>query len=223
MIFSPVGDPAFPAGTVVVANNGGLIPEHPGEDDLDPNTPLPSTSAFHGRQSSIVYWDDLKGETPPPGAAPRGGKNGNVFWKVSGTTLIVQWNDRQVTALTDGRAANSVRLQAQIFGGVSIAPGAKYAQFLYADVNQAVPNGGASATIGFQSGISGFTDFQWSYNTPGAVSNGTVLTVMSPGGGGGSPNSVPAVSDAGLAALALLFLMLGAVVFRRSRRELPIH
>ena len=77
---------------------------------------------------------------------------------------------------------------------------------------------------GSKAASGGFTDFQWSYNTPGAVSNGTVLTVMSPGGGGARRTPVPAVSDAGLAALALLFLMLGsAVVFRRSRRELPIH
>jgi hypothetical protein len=217
VINTTIGNAVFPAGSVVVGNNGGLgFPSVAGQDDLAPlNAAIPSNTAFSGRQTAMPYWDDLKGDDFfAAGEAPRGGKNGSVQWKEISNVLIVQWTNRPVVGTQ--RVNGTVRFQAQIFGGVAIAPGAIYAQYLYDDINQATPNGGASATIGFQGGYSGFSDFQWSFNTAGAVSNGNVLTATSPA----TPpsNAFPAVSDVGQVVLVLLFLTAGAVVFRRGRR-----
>jgi hypothetical protein len=178
VINTTVGNAAFPAGSVVVANNGGLgFPSVPGENDLDPaNAPLPATGAFNGRQSAIAFWDDLKGDD----YALRGGKNGGVYWKEVGSVLIVQWHDRPV--VSGLRVGDTVRFQIQVYGGVAVAPGAQYAQFVYDDVNQPAPNGGAEATIGYQAGISGFANFQASHNTPAAVSNGSAQTSRRQGG-----------------------------------------
>ncbi|HKQ46776.1 MAG TPA: hypothetical protein VJZ71_01765 [Phycisphaerae bacterium] len=179
VINTTVGNAAFPAGTVVVANNGGLgFPAVPGENDLDSaNAPLPATGAFNGRQSAIAFWDDLKGDD----FALRGGKNGGVYCKEVGTVLVVQWHDRPVVSSL--RGSGTVRFQIQIYGGVPVGPGSRYAEFVYGDVNQPAVDGGAEATIGYQAGISGFADFQVSHNTPAAVSNGSTQTARVPMGG----------------------------------------
>lgn len=152
VITTTIGNAAFPAGTVVVGNNGGLaFPSVAGENDLDPtNATIPSLSAFNGRQSALGYWDDLKGDDFAGAASPRGGKNGSVRWQQIGNVLIVQWSDRPVAGAL--RVNDTVTFQAKIFGGVGVAPGAQYGQFIYDDVNQATPNGGASATIAYQGG-----------------------------------------------------------------------
>ena len=62
------------------------------------------------------------------------------------------------------------------------------------------------ATIGFQKRAAGINNVQWSFNTPGAVSNGMVLSVV-------DANSIPAVSDAGNVALVLLILLLQAFLY----------
>lgn len=222
VITTTIGNPIFPAGTVVVANNGGLgFPGVPGENDLAPNNaPIPSNTAFNGRQSAIVFWDDLKGEdlTASRAAAPRGGKNGNVFWQQVGTKLVVQWNDRPVSGAAARGPSDTVSFQIQIFDGVAIAPGAQYAQFIYGDVSQPAPNGGASATIGYQGGISGVSDFQWSFNNPGVVFNGSVLTASSPlAPSEPNPNAIPAVSDAGRVVMVLLLLTAGIFLFKQGR------
>lgn len=177
VINTTVGNVAYPAGTVVVANNGGLgFPSVPGNNDLDPtNATLPATGAFNGRQSAIAFWDDLKGDD----FALRGGKNGGVYWKEVGSVLIVQWHDRPV--VTSLRTIETVRFQIQIFGGVPVDSGANFAQFVYGDVDQPGVDGGAGATIGYQAGISGFANLQAGHNTPAAVSSGSAQTAWSPG------------------------------------------
>ena len=63
--------------------------------------------------------------------------------------------------------------------------GPALARFVYADVQQPRAGGGASATIGYQAG--GFAvDVQWGLNIPGAVSDGTVLTLTDMGAVGTS-------------------------------------
>lgn len=206
-----IGNAVFPVGTIVVANNGGLaFPSVGGQDDLAPlNASIPSASAFNGRQSLLAYWDDLKGDDLP---LPRGGKNGSVRWQmITPTVLIVQWTDRSVFGSLAAGVDPKVTFQIKIFGGVGSAPGAIYAQLIYDDVDNPTPNGGASATIGYQNGASDSNDVQWSFNTAGAVHNGTVLSLI-------QANSIPAVSDAGNVALILLFLTAGVFVFRRGRR-----
>ena len=205
-----IGNAVFPVGTVVVANNGGVaFPSVGGQNDLTPtNHPIPSANAFNGRQSLLPFWDDLEGDDFA--GLARGGKNGSVWWKVIGSVLYVQWDYRPVLGGAILGVNETVRFQLQIFGGVTPAPGAIYAQLIYADIQQPIPNGGASATIGYQNGASDSNDVQWSFNTAGAVSNGTVLSLV-------QANSIPAVSDAGNVALVLLFLTAGVLIFRRSR------
>ncbi|HKQ46774.1 MAG TPA: hypothetical protein VJZ71_01755 [Phycisphaerae bacterium] len=207
-----IGNAVFPVGSVVVANNGGLaFPSVGGQNDLTPtNHPIPSVNAFNGRQSLLAYWDDLEGDDFA--ALPRGGKNGSVYWEIINTViLVVQWEVRVILGSGANRVNETVTFQIQIFGGATAAPGAIYAQLVYADVEQPTPNGGASATIGYQNGGAGFNNVQWSFNTAGAVNNGKVLTLR-------QANSIPAVSDAGNVALILLFLAAGIFVFRRGRR-----
>lgn len=209
-----IGNAVFPVGSIVVGNNGGIgFPSVGGQNELAPlNQPIPSGSAFSGRQSLLPYWDDLEGDDF--GSLARGGKNGSVRWQVliifGGPVLIIQWDRPTVSALPTG-VADTVRFQIQIYDGVAAAPGAVYARMIYEDIDDPTPNGGASATIGYQNGGAGFNDVQWSFNTAGAVNNGKVLTLR-------QANSIPAVSDVGNVALILLFLTAGAVVFRRGRR-----
>jgi len=48
---------------------------------------------------------------------------------------------------------------------------------VYDDIQQPLPNGGESATIGYQAGGFG-NDVTWSLNTASSVSNGTVLSLV---------------------------------------------
>jgi hypothetical protein len=206
-----IGNAVFPVGTIVAANNGGLaFPSVGGQNDLAPlNAAIPSASAFNGRQSLLAYWDDLKGDDS---LLQRGGKNGSVRYQlITPTVLVVQWTDRSVSGSLVAGADPKVTFQIKIFGGVGPAPGAIYAQLIYDDVDNPTPDGGASATIGYQNGASDSNDVQWSFNTAGAVHNGTVLSLV-------QANSIPAVSDAGNVALVLLFLTAGVLVLRRGRR-----
>ncbi len=65
---------------------------------------------------------------------------------------------------------------------------------IYADVEQPRADGGGSATIGYQDGGAGFNSVEWSFNTSGAVSNGTVLSLIP------EPTSLLLVIIGGLAA-----------------------
>lgn len=214
VITLPVGNALFPAGTLVVANNGGIaLTTRPGKNDLSPeNAAIPSISAFTGRQSLLAYWDDLKGDDFVAAAEGQSrGKPGNVYYKVTGSTTTVQWSGRSVTdSAVAALESGTVTFQIKIFGGVVPVPGAIYAQMIYDDVQQSIPAGGVSATIGFQKGEANSNDYQWSFNAAGAVSDGTVLSVM-------HTTVIPAVSDAGNVALILLILTAGVFVFRRGR------
>ena len=84
----------------------------------------------------------------------------------------LQWDGKQFTDSTD-----TVTFQLQIFEGVR-GGNPIYAQMIYADVEQPRADGGGSATIGYQDGGAGFNSVQWSFNLSGAVSNGTVLSLI---------------------------------------------
>lgn len=207
-----VGNALFPPGTVVVANNGGLgFPSIGGQNDLAPlNAPIPSSGAFNGRQAALAYWDDLAGEDILLAGEQRGGKNGNVYWQVIAGNLYVQWHNRNVSTPAAG-GDSLVRFQIQVFGGVVPGPTAIYAQYIYDDVEREIPNGGAGATIGYQKKPAGTDNHvMWSFNNPGAVSNGTVLSIV-------DANAIPTISESGRIVMVLLFLFGGLVIFRGRR------
>lgn len=157
-IFTTIGNTLLPAGRVIVANNGGVGFDPP-DTDLPPNNePIRDDSVFGGGQALLAYWDDI------------GNDVGGVFYQEQGNTLIIQWENRAIGGTRDVR----VTFQIQIFEQTEATT--PYFQFLYKNISAA--GGGASATIGYQDGGAGFNDETWSYNTPGAVSDNGVLTVV---------------------------------------------
>lgn len=157
-IFTTIGNDLLPAGRVIVANNGGIGFDPPGTNLPPNNEPIRNDDVFGGGQALLAFWDDI------------GNDVGGVFYQEQGNTLIVQWENRAIGGTRDIR----VTFQIQIFAPTEATT--PYFQFLYEDVSAA--GGGASATIGYQDGGAGFNDETWSYNTPGAVSDNGVLTVI---------------------------------------------
>jgi len=185
------------SGRVWVSNNGavGFLGDGGSAGAFYLNTTLPNFGLFggvHGTPQSLpVYWDDLDADT------------GDVYYETIGTAgsrvLIIQWQDRphfSGNAIIDGDEAT---FQVQIFEDASAGTG--YAQFLYQDVDFQDPtlDEGASATIGYQAN-GHQNDVQWSFDTPGSVHAGDVLTLRNVGDSNG--DGVVDVTD--------FLLMLGA-------------
>lgn len=205
-IQTTIGNSVFPAGRVIVGNNGGL-----GFDPVDTelaalNEEIPSNAGFGGAQSAFVFWDDIGNDIGFGDS-----RSGNVFWEEQGDTLIVQWHNR---GFDDGQGSDTSRFQIQIFknpSGLQLT----FSQFIYDDIQQPRAGGGASATIGYQSGGVGpadlpSNDVQWSFNTPNAVHNGTVLSLVS------NPTPVPTSSD--WSAVIGVLVLLGTGGYALARR-----
>lgn len=151
-ITSSVGNVQFPAGSVTIGNNGGIIAG--GSQQLDySNQGLPTT-AFGN--ALLPYWDDIDSDT------------GNVYWQVRTVgginTLIVQWENRPHFDV-----GGSVTFQLQLF-----ASGPVLARYAYEDVifGNSAYDAGAQATIGFQRNTT--TASLFSLNTP-VLANGDVV------------------------------------------------
>ena len=191
-----LGNFVFPSGTVVVANNGGVAFRNPPSADLAPvNQPIPSAAAFGGGQALLVYWDDFDD------------KDGDVFLSQKTDDLIIQWNNR---LLLGGASPGTATVQLKVHG--NIGPSGIVAQLIFGDVQQPGVDGGAGATIGYQDGGAGFRDFQWSFNTAGAVANGTVLSLVL------FNEPVPATSAWTLVIMLIGLLVAGTVIVHRRTR-----
>jgi hypothetical protein len=162
------------SGRIWVSNNGaiGFLGDEGSVGAWYQNTEIPNFGLFGGAhgtpQALAVYWDDLDADT------------GDVYYETQGEpgqrVLIIQWHDRPHYPGDPDLDGDEATFQVQIFENA--APG--QAQFLYQDViflDSELDNG-ASATIGYQAGGIG-NDVQWSYDTPGAVHDGDVLTLVS--------------------------------------------
>ena len=159
-------------GGVWISNNGAIgfvVDGSSGAFYL--NAAIPSFGLFGGAhgppQALAVYWDDLAADTGDVYHATVGDPGERVF--------VVQWQDRAHFPGDGTVDGDEITFQVQIFEEA----GPIKAQFLYADVDFLDPalNDGASATIGYQAGEIG-NDVQWSYNQPGAVAAGVVLTLI---------------------------------------------
>ena len=157
-IATTVGNSIFGAGTARVGNNGAVRFFGLGLDLSFINQAIPNVANF-GLTSQVLdlFWDDIDSDT------------GDVYWQEIGGTLIIQWNDRPFFPNTP----DHITAQLQVHSS-----GPALVQFIYADVEGARPGGGVGATIGYQDGGAGFNDVQWSFDTGGAVSNGTVLSLV---------------------------------------------
>ncbi|MBU0637757.1 MAG: hypothetical protein KKB50_02745 [Planctomycetes bacterium] len=156
-----VSNPIFSAGTVWVGNNGGIGFVDPPDDFLtNTNYAIPSNNAFGGGQAVLGLWDNLDDV-------------GTIHVDETPAALIIQWEDKTFEGSDD-----TCRFQIKIFDIDGLRPQPIYAQIIYADIEQPRAAGGGSATIGYQDGGAGHNDAQWSFDAPGAVSNGTVLTLV---------------------------------------------
>lgn len=173
-ITATVGNDVFSAGTVCIANEGVVGYNIPAVDcgASDANEPIPSLAVMGGGQVAVVGWDDIDndvGNVYVQQSLLRGPGGGRV-----GSVLIIQWHNREFGGSTD-----TSRFQLQVFDPPLVLGGDEvFAQFIYDDIEQPRAGGGASMTIGYQDGGAGFNDVQWSFNTPNAVANGTVLSIV---------------------------------------------
>lgn len=164
-ITTTISNAVLAAGTVRVGSNGGARFNGTGLELAFTNAALPSNTAFNGHQTLLAFWDDVNTAS---------GTVGNVYWQEVGTTLVVQWNN---VGFFNSGANERASFQLQV-----PSTGPAFAQFLYADVAGFRADNGGSATIGYQAG-NGVDDEQWSFNSAGAVTNGTVLSLISAIGG----------------------------------------
>ncbi len=161
-ITTTVGNAFYPAGTVIVGNNGG-IGFNPPLTDLGPIPgPLPSNDAFGKGTSLLPYWADI------------GNHVGNVYWiELNNNKLIVQWDFKRFECCP---TSPTVTFQCQVNAAAGFRD-CVYAQFLYDSIETSPADGGANATIASQVTES-TPPLIWSLSTPFAVSNGTVLSVI---------------------------------------------
>lgn len=193
-VLSSIGNFVFPSGIFVIGNNGGVaFGTLPSSDLSSINQPLPSVDAYGGGQAILAYWDDFDD------------KDGDVFFSEQAGRAIVQWHNRRLSA----NPASTAKFQLQIIQDPG--PSGVVAQLIFSDIEQTGVAGGSSATIGYQDGGAGFGTAQWSFDAPGAVSNGTVLSLIVTG-----PSQVPAASGWGLVVASLALLTVGTLGVRKS-------
>ncbi|MEZ6015051.1 MAG: hypothetical protein R3F49_08060 [Planctomycetota bacterium] len=168
-----IGNTLFAAGVARVGSNGGVRFDGTNLDLAFGNTAIPSTGAFAGDQCLLPFWDDVNTQA---------GLAGEIYWQETAGMLIIQWHNIE---FFNSAGLGTARFQVQV-----PATGTTWARFIYDDIMQGRPNGGASATIGYQGGAIS-NDAQFSVDTPGAVMDGTVLSLV----GTIVPPPPPAVSQ----------------------------
>jgi hypothetical protein len=161
-VVNTIGNALLPAGSVIIGSNGAVRFQGAGTALGFTNGPIPSTAVFNGDQSLLPFWDDINTVS---------GTAGQIYWQDTGGMFIVQWHD---VAFFAAAGQGTARFQLQV-----PSTGTTWARFIYPDINQPRPNGGGSATIGYQAGGFG-NDVQFSFDTPGAVTNGSVLSLTGP-------------------------------------------
>lgn len=176
------GNFIFGPGLIVIGQNGGVAFGQVTVTDLGPlNQPIPSNEAFLGGQATLVYWDDIDD------------KEGDVFFveltddPVLSDRLIVQWNYHNFDLM-----GSTLKFQLHVLA--NFEPTGLYAQYMY-EIEGGAASAGTSATIGYQDGPAGFGDLPFSFNTAGAVTDGTVLSLLIPGPGDVDENGRIDITD----------------------------
>jgi hypothetical protein len=161
-IVTTIGNALLPAGTARVGSNGAVRFQGGSLELGFTNGALPNANVFGSEQSLVPFWDDINTQS---------GAVGEIYWQETMGMLIVQWHDVE---FYNSPGQGTARFQLQV-----PATGSTWARFVYADIQQPRPNGGGSATIGYQAGGFG-NDVQHSFDTAGAVSDNTVLSLVGP-------------------------------------------
>lgn len=163
-----IGNEIFPAGEIVISNNGGIAfnPADPFLSD-DPE-PIPSERAFGGSKALLPYWSDI------------GNHVGNIFAAEVGNVLVVQWDKKKFEGFPDASAVTfQLQIPTDIIDGVA-------AQMLYQAINEGPAFGGANGSVGYQDGIDGTQNsVQFAVGQAFSVTNLSVLTVLVPCPGAG--------------------------------------
>lgn len=195
-IDTSVGNCVFPSGQILVGMNGG-VGFGPGSLQIlsSVNQPIPNDAAFGGGQAVLVFWDAFDD------------KDGDVLVNQKNGRLVIEWQMHDL----DGNL--QPRFQLQIIDNVS--DDGIVAQLLYENVSLGSIGGGASATIGYQDGDTGFGDFQWSFNSKGAVQDGTVLSLIVPNCG---TKNVPVGNPVTQILLILILMIFGLYGAYRANR-----
>ncbi len=161
------GNFVLQAGSIAVGQNGGMSFGQATVSDLEAiNQEIPSRDAFIGGQAALAFWDDIDD------------KEGDTYFAdlvdhpVLGTRLVVQWNHGNF----DG-AGSTLKFQVHVLPNGQ--PTGTYAQYFY-KIEGPADAAGVSATIGYQDGDAGFGYLQFSFNLAGAVTDGTVLSLIIP-------------------------------------------
>ncbi len=177
------GNYLFNGPLVVVGQNGGVTFGVPQTGGLcSENEEIPSDCAFDGAQSALVFWDDIDDKT------------GDVTYVLldndeatTGARLIIQWNVHHFEG-----TESTLRFQLQLHANDE--PTGLYAQYVYR-IEGTASGAGASATIGYQDGGAGYDDIQYSFNVPGAITDGTALSLFIPNSADLDGDGVVNVSD----------------------------
>ena len=186
-IVTTIGNSVLAAGIARVGSNGAVRFDGTGTDLGYTNAPIPSTNAFSGDRTLMPFWDDVDTDS---------GLEGEIYYQETGGVLVIQWEAVEFFPGGTG-GVDSATFQIQVPSG----SGPMVAQFLYESVDSFRADGGASATIGFQSGdVGGYDDVEWSYDTPASVANGTVLTVLASPGSVGTNYCTANANSTGVAA-----------------------
>lgn len=154
-----VGNAVLAAGTTSIGSNGAVRFAGTNQSLSFSNAAIPASGLFGLEQALAPFWDDVN---------TSGGTNGQIYAQDVGGVYVVQWEGVDFF----GGDLDTATFQLQVHSS-----GPALAQFLYMDIEDVRANGGESATIGYQAG--GIqNDVQWSFNTAGSVSNGTVLSLV---------------------------------------------
>ncbi|MDG1050875.1 MAG: hypothetical protein P8M11_00625 [Planctomycetota bacterium] len=185
-----IGNTVLAAGIARVGSNGAVRFDGTGAELGYTNQPIPSTAAFNSDRTLMPFWDDFDTD---------GGLEGEIYYQETGGVLVIQWEAAEFFPGGTG-GIDTATFQIQVPSGT----GPIIAQYLYQSVDSFRADGGASATIGFQSGDpGGYDDVEYSFDSPGAVNNTTVLTVLaSPGQIGTNYCTANANSTGSVAAMA---------------------
>lgn len=153
-----------PGSQLVINNRGGIKFSAGGTNIMPtPNASIASHTAFGGGPSFIPLWDEID-------------TVGDVYYNErSNDRIIVQWQQK---GFEGAPASQTTTFEVQIFNRPPFRGPDVFAQYLYADVNGARADHGSGATIGYQDGSLTHNDFEWSFNLPLAVSDGSVLTLI---------------------------------------------
>lgn len=166
-ITTTIGNSVLPAGSVTVGINGGIAFNAAANAQLDPtNDTIANGTAFGGARSLLANWDNLDDDPKDPVS--------KVFFEEIGGVAVVQFNRLLDDDAT--RALSVVTFQIQIMpAGTFVGATEVFSQFIYPAI---VPTGGASSTVGYFDAAMGNNNVEFSFNTPGALSNGDVVSLI---------------------------------------------